>query len=141
MTALLPLSWARLLLIWFAMAVAMSANGILRELALTRFMNTAAAGVTSAILGIVLIALITRLGFRKLRPGSSTSSLLSLSIVLVVLTVVFECAMGRIVDHKSWDELLAHYALWRGELWPLVLGFLALTPFLWGRWLANRRAS
>ena len=30
--------------------------------------------------------------------------------------------------------LLEHYALWRGELWPVVLAILTLAPFSWGRW-------
>jgi len=56
------------------------------------------------------------------------------SVALIVATVVFETALGRFVDHKSWGELLAHYNLMRGELWPLVLVWLALTPFVWVRW-------
>jgi hypothetical protein len=31
-------------------------------------------------------------------------------------------------------ELAAYYALLRGELWPVVLAFLALTPFLWAHY-------
>ena len=135
----MPISWLRLLMTWLIMAVAMSANGVFRELVLTRFINSTGAAVVSAMLGILLIGLITRIGFRRMRPGASTSALLATSAVLVVLTVAFECLLGRVVDHKSWDELLAHYALWRGELWPLVLGFLAVTPLLWGRWVVSRR--
>ena len=130
-----PLSALRFLLVWLCMAVAMSANGVFRELGLRRVLGSTAADVVSALLGVTLIALITRVGFRPLNAHEPTTSLLSISIALVLLTVVFEAAAGRWVDHKSWSELAAHYAIWHGELWPLVLAFLAITPFIWGRWL------
>lgn len=131
----LPFSQTRLLVTWFAMAVAMTANGALRELALKRVLSPRHADVASATLGLILIALITRVGFRPTGTGDTTRSLATASVILVVLTVAFECAIGRLVDHKTWAEIGSHYALWRGELWPIVLGFLALTPFLWRRWL------
>ena len=62
---------------------------------------------------------------------------LFVSVALVVLTIAFESAMGRYVDHKAWPQLLEHYAIWHGELWPIVLAWLALTPFVWSRWWAQ----
>lgn len=132
------LSTLRFVTVWFSMAVAMSANGIFRELALKRVVGLSTANVISAAMGVVLIAFITRVGFRPLGRITPTTSLLLLSAVLVVLTVAFETAMGRFVDHKPWGDIGAHYALWRGELWPLVLLFLALTPFVWARWTSAR---
>ena len=128
----LPISWSRLLVTWLAMAMAMSANGVFRELVLTPAMGATVAGIVSAALGILIIGFITWVGFRGMARSATTRSLLAMSVVLVVMTVAFEFAVGRLVDQKSWSELLVHYALWRGELWPVVLGFLALTPFLWG---------
>lgn len=132
-----PSPWPRLLLTWLALAVAMSANGIFRELVIRRFAGPTLSGVISAVLGIVLILLVTRALFPPL-IGLSTLSLLGVSLVLVLLTVAFETALGILVDHKSAQELLAHYALWRGELWPIVLTVLALTPLMWGRWWSPR---
>ncbi len=130
-----PLSLGRFAAAWIAMAVAMSANGIARELLLKRALDGRIADLASAVLGIALIGLITRVGFRPLATGGVTAGQLALvSIALVVLTVAFESAMGRFVDHKTWSQLLEHYAIWDGELWPLVLAWLALTPFAWGRW-------
>ena len=113
---------------------AMSANGIFRELVLKRVFSSTTADILSDAMGVVFIALLTRFGFRPLTSTNSTTSLLLVSMTLVLLTIVFETALGRLVDHKSWNEIAAHYALWRGELWLLVLGFLAITPFLWARW-------
>lgn len=119
------------------MAVAMTANGIFREAGLKRWMDAQAADLTSAAVGAVIILLLTFFFFRPL-AGSTTRTLLVVSIFLVVLTVIFEFAIGRLVDRKSWSELLENYAIWRGRLWPALLLLIALTPFLWGRWLARK---
>src|SRR6478672_9262584 len=114
----LPISMGRFASVWLLMAVAMSANGVTRELVFKRSMNAGSADVLSAILGVALIGLITAIGFRAI-DHPRFGGLLALSVALIVATVVFETALGRFVDHKSWGELLAHYNLMRGELWPL----------------------
>ena len=123
--------------VWLLLAVLMSANGVLREAVLRRWVGTPPADVLSAAIGIVLILLVTAVGFRSL-VGASTGRLLAISALLIAITVVFELVVGRTVDHKSWADLLGNYAIWRGELWPLVLLVVALTPFLWGRWAVAR---
>ena len=129
---MLPISWVRFLSMWLAMAVAMSANGVFRELVLKRFTAPGAAALISAALGVVLIALITRVGFGAMRAPTRQSLALA-SVVLVLLTVFFETLLGLVVDRKSMSQLIEHYAIWHGELWPIVLAFLAYTPFLWAR--------
>jgi hypothetical protein len=129
----LPISIGRFVAVWLIMAAAMSVSGITRELLFKRMMNAGSADALSAIVGVALIALITSIGFGAIQ-GATISGLLALSAALVVATVLFETALGRLVDHKSWSELLAHYNLRRGELWPLVLAWLAVTPFVWARW-------
>lgn len=131
------MSLGRLILAWVTMAVAMSANGVFRELALRRWLDTQPADLVSAAIGAAIILLLTFLFFRPL-AGSSTRTLLFVSVFLVVLTVIFEFTIGRLVDRRSWSELLGNYAIWRGRLWPLLVLLIALTPFIWGRWLARR---
>jgi hypothetical protein len=121
------------------MAVAMSANGIFRELVIKQITSSLLAGVLSAAIGVLLIALITRVGFSPLNRATPTRELVLLSVFLVVLTVLFETALGLFIDRKSVGQLAGHYAIWHGELWPIVLAFLAGTPFWWARW--SLRAS
>ena len=131
---ILPISATRLFLTWLAMAAAMSGSGIARELGLKRLMPPSTADMVSAILGMALIGGITAVGFSPMSGArASLNQLIVLSATLVGLTVVFETTLGRAVDHKSWTVLLDHYAFWRGELWPIVLGWLACMPFLWAR--------
>ena len=132
----------RVLTVWLILAVLMSANGILRETVLRSSLGDRPADVLSAALGITLILVVTAFGFRPL-AGLALSRLIAVSVLLVGLTVVFEVVIGRLVDHKSWAELAGNYAFWRGQLWPLVLAVVALSPILWGRWapVAQRLAT
>jgi len=115
----------------------MSANGIFRELVLKRIASSRLASVLSAAIGITVIAVITRIGFRPVDAAATTRSLALFSLVLVLLTVAFETVLGVTVDHKSLSQLVEHYAIWHGELWPIVLAFLACTPFVWTRWASS----
>lgn len=127
----------RLVGVWLLLALLMSANGIFREFVLRSATGGAQAEVASAIVGMVIILVTTRHFFRPLahRP---LSELARVSTVLTILTVAFEFLFGRYGDGKSWEELIANHAFWRGRLWPLVLLIVALTPFIWGRWWPRR---
>lgn len=133
------MSFGRFIGMWVLMAIGMTLNGIGRELALKRLLPDRAADVVSAMLGILIIGLVTRWGFRPLtrEPPVAANAWLQ-SVALILLTVGFETAVGRYVDHRSWPQIAEHYAIWRGELWPIVLAWLALTPFVWSRgWLRS----
>lgn len=126
----------RFLAMWSFMAVAMTLNGIGRELLLRPLLPPWATALSSAVLGVLWIGLITRWGFRPLRMATTPTppaTLAGYTVALVGLTVVFETVLGRFIDHKSWAEILEHYALWRGELWPVVLAWLGATPWFWTR--------
>lgn len=129
----------RLVGAWVLLAILMSANGIFRELVLRPSLGSTAADIISAALGIAIILLATRYLLRPL-VGRPMSQLAGASAILVALTVAFEVLVGHYVDRKSWSELVGDYAIWRGRLWPIVLLILALTPFLWGRWLPATNA-
>lgn len=126
-----PMSATRVAVVWLTLAAAMTLNGITRELALKRVFAPQAADAVSAAGGVLLIAVITAVGFRPLATEAvAQGQRAALSVALVLVTVAFETILGRVVDHKSWPELFEHYALWRGNLWPLVLAWLAYMPFL-----------
>ena len=122
--------WKRALLGWLAMAGAMTANGNMREKLLRPFMGERTANALSATSGIVIIQLISRQTLH--RTTMTRRERLLLASLWLSMTVGFETAVGRWVDKKSWEEIVAHY-LRRGELWPLVLASLGVAPFVWGR--------
>ena len=127
------MSFAKLLLAWVTILPFMIANGMFREVVLKRMVSDRAAEAISVALGVVIMLALTRFLLRPL-AGKATSQLVRASLFLVVLTVAFEFVFGRYVDGRSWSELAANYAIWRGALWPIALAALAFTPFLWGRW-------
>lgn len=56
------------------------------------------------------------------------------------LSVALEVTIARAMMGVSWPNLLANYAIWRGEHWPFVLLLELMAPILFG-WLRNRRRS
>jgi len=95
----LPISLARFTVVWVTMAVAMSANGVFRELVLKHHASSSTANVLSAALGVAIIALITRVGFRPLSPADSRVSLATLAVALVVLTALCTSARRAVADN------------------------------------------
>jgi hypothetical protein len=126
------MSLVRTLGVWLLILPLMVANGIFRETALVPSLGRTSADVASAAIGIAIILLVT-MPFLRRAHDRSTASLARVSVIWLVLTVAFEFLFGHYVDRKSWAELAANYAIWRGKLWPLVLASLVLAPFVWGR--------
>jgi hypothetical protein len=123
--------WRRALVAWAVMAVAMTLNGIFRVTLLVPRCGEAAAGVISAVLGILLIQAIVWRALQAERPSSVQR--LAIAALWLMLTVGFECTFGHWIGGKSWSELWANYNLAQGRLWPIVLASLVAAPFLWGR--------
>ncbi len=123
------MTYTRLLLTWLLLALLMPVNGLLREAGLKRVMSAGAAEALSALTGIVIILATTRWLFR-VPADAPTAQLVRWALILVGATVAYEFGIG-LAGGKSFADLLANYALWKGRLWPLVLAALAATPWLW----------
>jgi hypothetical protein len=128
----------RVLGVWLLLCGAMVGNGILREAALVPALKRSAADIVSAALGVTIILAVTRPFLHRFagQPGAHPARVAG---AWLGLTVAFEFLFGHYVDGKSWGELLANYAVWRGKLWPLVLLTVAIAPFLWTRWWPPQR--
>lgn len=119
----------RLLSTWLLLAVLMPVNGAVREFGFKRVMSSSGAEALSVATGIAVILGVTFALFRI--PASTPNGRLAVqAVILVALTVAYEFAIG-LRGGQSLKDMSAHYAFWRGELWPLVLIALALTPWLW----------
>jgi hypothetical protein len=134
------MSLGRMIGTWLLLAVAMTTNGIAREAVLVRLVGRKAADVLSAALGISIVLGLTRQTLHSL-AGRSEARPARAALAWLLMTIAFECLIGRTVDHKSWRELADNYALWRGRLWPLVLATVVLSPFIWTRWWPRLAAS
>lgn len=122
----------RCLLAWLAMLAVSVANGALRDFAYGRFLSELHAHQLSTASGITLLGVVIWLFVRR-RPFASARQALSVGLFWLTLTVAFEFLFFHYVGGHSWGELLANYDLSRGRLWPLVLVWVLVAPWLFYR--------
>lgn len=112
---------------WVGGSVLGVVNGVLRELAYKNRVGDNTANQISAASLIGLLALyFAALSHRW--PLRTRRDALEVGGTWVVLTVLFEFGFGHYVDHKSWSELTDNYNLAEGNLWTLVLVWIAVGP-------------
>jgi hypothetical protein len=124
----------RALLVWLLLMVVESAHGTLRTLLLAPILGDLPARRLSVLTGAVLILLVTLATIRWL-GAKRTGQLLGIGLLWVVLTVVFEIALGRLIMHLDWSRLASDYDLRHGGLMPLGLLFMLLAPNIAARFL------
>lgn len=121
------------LLLWAAILLCAMANGALRELLLIPALGTTPGLVLSGLIlsGCVFaVAWFATPWYGRLAAGQYRA----IGLFWLVLTLAFEFGFGRLVQHKSWPELLQAYTFKDGNLWPVVLVMTLVAP-----WLAARR--
>lgn len=104
------------------------ANGIFREVFLTRNFGEAAGLVGSGVLLSCLIVFVTYLSLPWLGVLGG-SQLIGIGLMWLVLTLVFEFSFG-LAQGKPLSVLLEAYSFEGGNIWPLVLLVTALAPWL-----------
>lgn len=119
---------AKYVLLWLPMIGLAFANATLRELVLIKNFAELRAHQLSTLTLMILCAIYGILIFPALHLETSTQAL-RLGFLWVMLTILFEFALGRLLKH-SWAELLRQYQLTSGHIWPLFLVFLLLLPYL-----------
>jgi len=119
---------AKAALLWLAILGFAVANGALREAWLVSWLGrsraTMASGVVLAI-GILAITTATIRWYGRL-PGRRYWAI---GLAWVVATVMFETALGRLVEHRPWHELLDAYRFRGGNLWPIDLAVTLAAPW------------
>ena len=117
----------KILLLWAAIIPMAIANGIVRDTLLARLFGKKRARTVS---GLSLIAAILAWTFLTIPwiqlPGPLHYA--GVGLVWLTLTVAFEFLFGRFVVRKPWPELLRAYRFKDGDIWPLVLAVVALSP-------------
>jgi hypothetical protein len=64
---------------------------------------------------------------------------IQLGFFWMALTVAFEFLFFHYVGGRSWAVLLENYDIASGQLWPLILVWVAVAPYLFYRLLNNRK--
>lgn len=119
--------WRRWTAAWLGGSALGTANGVVREALYADRLGPRTANRVSAASLVVQLALYFMLLERRW-PLPTLRTALAVGATWALLTVLFELGLGRAVDRKSWSELLADYDLAGGNLWPLVLAWIAGGP-------------
>jgi hypothetical protein len=120
------------LALWFAVLAFAILNGAVREGLLIPALGSFGAFVASGALlsaCIFAVAWLAAPWYGRLGP----TQWLLIGLFWLVLTLAFEFGFGRFVQGKSWGELWEAYTFAGGNIWPLVLVVVFLSP-----WLAAR---
>jgi hypothetical protein len=129
----------RYLQAWFTMLGVAMVNGGVRDMTYGKQLPELLANQLSCLSGIILLGVVIFLYMRHWALGSARQALY-LGLFWMVLTLAFEFLFFHYAAGHPWPELLANYDVANGRLWPLVLVWVAVAPYLSYRYL-NKSTS
>ncbi len=118
--------------LWFAILLIAILNGLFREAVLGPSLGSVSALILSGTILSIGIFCLVFLAIHWFGPLPA-AGYWSIGVYWLVLTIVFEFGFGRFVLQKPWSELLAQYTFQGGNLWPMVLAVIVVSP-----WVAAR---
>ena len=119
----------RYILAWFPILALAIANGALRQLTFGKRMSELRAHQLSTVIGSAILGVFMWFVIYSWPPNSPIQAV-SIGVIWVVLTIVFEFGMGRFLMHRPWKQLLHDYDLAAGRVWPLLLIWIGLAPYI-----------
>lgn len=117
---------------WFAMLLVSVANGAVRDLTYARHMSELGAHQLSTAASVLLLGLVMR-GFTRWCPPASAREAFGIGLAWTALTVAFEFLFFHYAGGHAWSELRANYNLLEGRIWPFVLLWIAVAPYVFFR--------
>ena len=125
----------RYILAWIPMVFIGIINGVIREITYGKYFSELRAHQFSTIAGVLLLGLYIWM-LANLWRFESPEQALSIGLLWLGLTVIFEFTFGRFVVGHSWNQLLSDYNILAGRVWLLVPIWIAIAPLLFYRFLA-----
>lgn len=114
---------------WLGMMVLAVVNGILRDKVYgPRVGDLAAHQFSTAILLILFGGYFYAL--ERLWPLYSGAAAWLIGVTWLIMTLVFETALGRFVAHEPWRRIFADYNVLAGRLWILVPAWVLCGPYV-----------
>lgn len=119
--------------IWCGFFVLAFVNGALREVVLKKIIAEPWGHHLSALTAILLFGTYLHFVFEK-SLIKKTSEAGWIGLYWLVLTVLAETfIVGRMIGKQSYEQIFSNYNIFEGNLWPLVLLFVAVSPLLFLR--------
>ena len=126
--------YGRASLIWLGFFILAMINGVIRETVIKRFIGEPWAHHLSAMTAILHFGLYAWL-MRSHLDLRSTSDSIWVGTYWLVLTVITETfILGRLLGKHSWQEIFANYDILAGNLWPLVVIWIGILPYILVKW-------
>jgi hypothetical protein len=89
---------------------------------------------------IILLGVVMYLFVRHWKLNSEPRALY-IGSFWMMLTMAFKFLYSHYVSSHSWEESLANYDIAHGNLWPLVLLWVLIAPYLFYRHLDLKKIS
>lgn len=123
------MAWLKALALWSLILVLAILNGALRETSLLPLWGAPVAPIVS---GVILCGCILGVAFvgAPWYGNLSKANIWLIGAFWLLLTLLFEFGFGRVVQQRSWAELLEAYTFSGGNLWPIVLVVAFMAPWL-----------
>lgn len=119
-------------LAWFPMVAIAIANGALRESWYGQHLRELTAHQISTLTAVVLFGAYIWFVVQFWSPTSKAQAI-AIGLLWLVMTIAFEFLFGHFVAGHTWERLLHDYNLLAGRVWPLVLVWVAVAPYLFFR--------
>jgi hypothetical protein len=116
-------------LAWVPMVFIGVGNGILRETTYGQYMDELLAHQISAVTAIAFFGLYVWFLVRRW-PIPTSGQALTIGLLWLVLTVVFEFIFGHYIMGHPWARLLHDYNILEGRVWSLVLLWITVAPYV-----------
>ncbi len=120
-------------LFWFVLLAIALINAIVRDVTyipvIEPYIGTWA-HQTGAILVSLVIFVAIFLFVRNEKVRHPMGDLVSIGLIWVIFTVIFETFLGVVIQHMSIQEVLSAYYFWNGELWIVVLITMMFSPII-----------
>jgi len=120
--------WFRAALVWMLFILAETGSGMVREVFIAPVIGALRARQLGVLVGCIIIFIIAWLTARWMGAGTRRHQL-SVGAVWVLLTLIFEFALGRATG-ASWSRILSDYNPTHGGFMLLGLAFMFITPWL-----------
>ncbi len=117
---------------WVGMMILAILNGALREKVYDRFMPELSAHQLSTFIVLILFGVYVWVLTGLYRIESSKQAVV-IGGMWLMMTVAFEFLFGHYVMRYPWNRLFRDYNLLKGRVWPLVLIWTAVAPYVFYR--------
>ena len=124
--------YLRYFVAWFPIIILAFANATIREAVYKRYVSELAAHQISTLTLGILAGIYVWVLSRHLKLQSSGQAV-GVGLMWLVMTVIFETALGRYVSGNPWRQVLRDYNILEGRVWSLFLLWLTVSPYVFYR--------